>query len=60
MPRKKLDIKKDAYLQVSILPDDKRAFESWCEANGLTMSEVVRREIAPHIAKGKKLEGGAK
>jgi|GEM_PF-2492132 hypothetical protein len=54
MPRKKLDRKKD-YIQIVIEPDDKIAFEAWCIANSITMSEIIRKEIAPYIVKGKKL-----
>lgn len=57
MPRKKLDRKKD-YIQIVIEPDDKAAFDAWCLANGITMSEIIRKEIAPYIAKGKKLLEG--
>ncbi|MBD2458428.1 hypothetical protein H6G80_30725 [Nostoc sp. FACHB-87] len=57
MPRKKLDRKKD-YIQIVIEPDDKAAFDAWCLANGITMSEIIRQEIAPYIAKGKKLLSG--
>lgn len=54
MPRKKLDRKKD-YIQIVIEPDDKVAFEAWCIANSITMSEIIRKEITPYIVKGKKL-----
>lgn len=54
MPRKKLERKKD-YIQIVIEPDDKVAFEAWCIANNMTMSEIIRKEIAPYIIKGKKL-----
>ncbi|AFY51299.1 hypothetical protein Nos7524_5609 (plasmid) [Nostoc sp. PCC 7524] len=57
MPRKKLERKKD-YIQIAIEPDDKAAFDTWCLANGITMSEIIRKEIAPYIAKGKKLLEG--
>jgi hypothetical protein len=54
MPRKKLERKKD-YIQILIDPIDKTAFDTWCLANSTTMSEIIRKEIAPYIAKGKKL-----
>ncbi|MEC4818618.1 MAG: hypothetical protein SAK29_35895 [Scytonema sp. PMC 1069.18] len=54
MPRKKLARKKD-YIQIVIDPDDKTAFETWCLANSTTMSEMIRKQIAPYVAKGKKL-----
>ena len=54
MPRKKLERKKD-YIQIVIDPMDKAAFDAWCLANSTTMSEIIRKEIAPYIAKGKKL-----
>ncbi len=58
MARRKLDIKKNAYIQVPITPEDKRAFDVWCSSNGTTMSEVIRKEIASYVSKGKKLLGG--
>ncbi|MBR8834116.1 MAG: hypothetical protein DSM106950_08760 [Stigonema ocellatum SAG 48.90 = DSM 106950] len=54
MTRKKLDRKRD-YIQIVIDPDDKTAFDTWCLANSTTMSEIIRKEIAPYVAKGKKL-----
>ena len=54
MPRKKLDRQKD-YIQFVVDTEDKKAFDAWCLANGTTMSNVIRNEIAPYIAKGKKL-----
>lgn len=57
MPRKKLDRKKD-YIQIVIEQDDKVAFEAWCIANSTTMSEIIRKEIAPYVTKGKKLVEG--
>ncbi|PMB08207.1 hypothetical protein CEN49_10615 [Fischerella thermalis CCMEE 5273] len=54
MPRKKLDRQKD-YIQIVVDPGDKKAFETWCLANSTTMSDVIRKEIAPYVAKGKKL-----
>lgn len=54
MPRKKLDRQKD-YIQFVIDTEDKKAFDTWCLANGTTMSDVIRKEIALYIAKGKKL-----
>lgn len=55
MPRKKLERKKNEVIQVAIEPDEKVAFDAWCMANSTTMSEIIRKEIAPYIAKGKKL-----
>lgn len=46
MPRRKLERKKNQYIQIAIAPDEKAAFDAWCEANSTTMSEVIRREIA--------------
>jgi hypothetical protein len=57
MPRKKLDRKKE-YIQIVIEPNDKAAFEAWCIANSTTMSEIIRKEIAPYVVRGKKLLGG--
>ncbi|MBN3993820.1 MAG: hypothetical protein HWQ36_25895 [Nostoc sp. NMS2] len=54
MPRKKLDRQKD-YIQFVVDAEDKKAFDAWCLANGSTMSDVIRKEITPYIAKGKKL-----
>ncbi|WP_059001362.1 hypothetical protein [Leptolyngbya sp. NIES-2104] len=55
MPRKKLERKKNEVIQVAIEPDEKAAFDAWCMANSTTMSEVIRREIASYIVKGRKL-----
>lgn len=55
MPRRKLDRKKNEYIQVAIEPDEKAAFDAWCAANSTTMSEVIRREISSYVARGKKL-----
>jgi len=54
MPKRKLNRKKE-FLQVTIDQEDKAAFDAWCEANAITMSEVVRHAIAPYIAKGQKI-----
>ncbi|MBF2085404.1 hypothetical protein [Thermoleptolyngbya sp. C42_A2020_037] len=55
MPRRKLERRKSEYIQVAIEPDEKAAFDAWCAANSTTMSDVIRKEIAGYIAKGKKL-----
>jgi hypothetical protein len=55
MPRRKLDRKKNEYIQVAIEPDEKAAFDAWCAANSTTMSEVIRREISSYVTRGKKL-----
>ena len=55
MPRRKLDRRKSEYIQFAIEPDEKEAFDAWCMANSTTMSDVIRKEIAPYINKGKKL-----
>lgn len=55
MPRRKLERKKNEYIQVAIEPDEKAAFDAWCAANSTTMSEVIRREISSYITRGKKL-----
>ena len=54
MPRRKVFQDSD-YIQVIVSKKDKIAFDAWCEANSTTMSEVVRRAIAPYIVKGDKL-----
>jgi hypothetical protein len=54
MPRKKLERQKD-YIQIAIDSDDKKAFDAWCAANSTTMSDIIRKEISPYVAKGKKL-----
>lgn len=55
MPRKKLN-KKTELIQIVVTPEDKVAFDAWCSANSVTMSDVIRREIAPYIAKGQELQ----
>lgn len=54
MGKRKLDRKRE-FIQVPINPEDKAAFDAWCAANSTTMSEVVRRAIAPYIVKGDEL-----
>ena len=54
MAKRKLDRKRE-FIQVPINPEDKADFDAWCEANSTTMSEVVRRAIAPYILKGSEL-----
>lgn len=44
-----------AFIQVPINLEDKADFDAWCEANSTTMSEVVRKAIAPYILKGSEL-----
>lgn len=46
---------KTALIQIAINPEDKKAFDAWCEANSTTMSEVIRDYIAPYIAHGKEI-----
>jgi hypothetical protein len=55
MPRRKLERRKSEYIQFAIEPNDKEAFDAWCVENGTTMSDVIRKEIATYIAKGKRL-----
>lgn len=43
------------YIQVVISKEDKADFNAWCEANYTTMSEMVRRAIAPYVVKGGEL-----
>lgn len=54
MGKRKLDRKRE-FIQVSINPEDKADFDAWCTANSTTMSEVIRRAIAPYIVKGSEL-----
>lgn len=55
MPRRPSPRPKTALIQIAIEPDDKKAFDVWCEANATTMSDVIREHIAPYIAQGKEL-----
>lgn len=57
MPRRALNRKdkKTEMIQVMVAADEKIAFDAWCEANSTTMSEVVRKAIAPYVAKGDEL-----
>ncbi len=54
MPKRKLDRKRE-YIQIHINPEDKADFDAWCEANSTTMSEMIRRAIAPYVVKGGEL-----
>lgn len=58
MPRKKLNNKKTEMVQVMMFPEDKAAFDAWCTANSTTMSDVIRRAIAPYVVKGQELQQG--
>jgi antitoxin component of RelBE/YafQ-DinJ toxin-antitoxin module len=51
MPRRPLN-KPYCCIEVPIDPDDKEAFQAWCAANKLTMSQVIRTEIKPFINEG--------
>lgn len=42
-------------LQIRVLKEEKTAFDAWCAAKNVTMSDVVREAIAQHITEGKKL-----
>ena len=55
MPRPKLNRKRE-FIQLSLEAEDKAAFEAWCADNRVTMSDIIRKEIAPYVAKGKKLQ----
>jgi hypothetical protein len=57
MPRKKIG-RKNVYIQVVINPDDRIAFDAWCNKNHTTMSEIIRSSIAPYVAEGKKILEG--
>jgi hypothetical protein len=54
MPRKKL-YKESDYIQIVLPKKDKIAFDAWCEANNVTMSEVIRAQIAGYVIQGEKL-----
>ncbi len=56
MPRKKLNRKKTEMIQVMVEPEVKAAFDAWCTANSTTMSEVLRRAMAPYVLKGQELQ----
>jgi antitoxin component of RelBE/YafQ-DinJ toxin-antitoxin module len=51
MPKPSLN-KDYCYIELAIDADDKEAFQAWCAANRLTMSEVIRKEIKPFINEG--------
>jgi hypothetical protein len=55
MPRKKLATTRSASIEIMVTPDDKAAFERWCEASSTTMSEVTRQAIAPYVKRGRVL-----
>lgn len=55
MPRRKLERKKTEMIQVMVEPQDKAAFDAWCSANSTTMSEVLRRAMAPYVREGQEL-----
>lgn len=54
MGKRKLERKRE-FIQVPINSEDKADFDAWCQANAVTMSEVIRRAIAPLIIKGGEL-----
>ncbi|OWY63676.1 hypothetical protein B7486_51715 [cyanobacterium TDX16] len=55
MPKKQLYRNKD-FIQIVINKEDKAAFDAWCVANSTTMSDIIRREIAPYIAQGQQMQ----
>jgi hypothetical protein len=60
MARKKLRANKDSdYIQIVIPKEDKIAFDRWCVSNSTTMSEIIRKEIAPYIQAGEKIPDSA-
>jgi hypothetical protein len=56
MPRKKLSNKRTEMIQVMVFPEDKVAFDRWCAANSTTMSDIIRRQIAPYVESGRRLK----
>jgi hypothetical protein len=54
MPKRKLG-RKNVYIQVVVNPDDRAAFDAWCEKNNTTMSEIIRQQIAVYVTEGKKI-----
>lgn len=54
MPRRKLEKKKTALIQILLLPEEKEAFDYWCASRNTTMSDIIRKEIAPYIREGLK------
>ena len=55
MHKKQLYRNKD-FIQIVINKEDKAAFDAWCVANSTTMSDIIRREIAPYIAQGQQMQ----
>lgn len=43
-------------IQVMVFPEDKVAFDRWCAANSTTMSDIIRRQIAPYVESGRRLK----
>jgi hypothetical protein len=58
MPRRPLNRpdKKTELIQIMVAPQEKAAFDAWCAANSTTMSEILRQEMAPYVAKGMELQ----
>ena len=57
MPRKPLPQgrARTKYVQVMLTPNERKAFETWCRANELTMSEFLRDAMAKPIREGLKM-----
>ena len=43
------------YVQFAIEAEDKELLDRWCAANSTTMSEVIKKAIAPYVVKGGEL-----
>lgn len=53
--RRRKQYKQKEFVQFAMEGKDKEAFDLWCAANSTTMSDVIKKAIAPYIAKGEEL-----
>jgi len=53
--RKRKQYQQKEYVQFAIEGKDKQAFDRWCAANSTTMSEAIKKAIAPYIEAGKRI-----
>lgn len=52
---KRKQYKQKEYVQFAMEGKDKEAFDRWCAANSTTMTEVIKKAIAPYVKAGKEI-----
>ena len=52
---KRKQYKQKEYVQFAMEGKDKEAFDRWCAANSTTMTEVIKKAIAPYVKAGEEI-----